>query len=129
MSKLQEIFTEMMVFIEHHPEARGHKELGDITRELRSEISKSESDLTRLTQELEEERDNKQGKSYAPWTDEQVAFLEKWQDDGKKHPFTCICGESLIPYKSGWECDECGYKQNWAHNFMVSPELPNEASQ
>jgi hypothetical protein len=49
----------------------------------------------------------------APWTDEQVEMLDKWQDDGTKHPYTCICGESLTPYNEGWICEYCGHKQDW----------------
>ena len=52
-------------------------------------------------------------KVYAPWSEEQIDALEKWQMDDTKHPYTCICGESLMPYKDGWICDECGHKQNW----------------
>jgi len=56
---------------------------------------------------------------YAPFTDEQVEALFKWQEDETKHPFTCICGESLTPYNDGWHCDYCCHTQNWCHDFML----------
>lgn len=133
MSELNKLFPEILLAYVNDTscELTNEKcnELSKLAEKLESRATKAESDLTRLTQELEEERDNKQGKSYAPWTDEQVECLERWQDDGKNHPFTCVCGESLIPYKDGWLCDSCGHKQNWCHNFMLSSELPNEVSQ
>jgi hypothetical protein len=62
----------------------------------------------------------------APWSEEQVAALNKYQKDGRMHPFTCP-GEfeqckahrELIATTNGWVC-QCGkYKQNWAHEWMV----------
>lgn len=58
----------------------------------------------------------------APWTDEQLARLQQYQETSCVHPFTCPCsGESvLIPEKDGWICPRgCGRKQTWAHTFMV----------
>ena len=55
----------------------------------------------------------------APWTDEQVETLQKWQEDDTKHPYTCICGESLTPYNSGWKCEYCGHTQDWCWNFST----------
>ncbi len=57
---------------------------------------------------------------YAEWTEEQIANLESYQQCQYVHPYTCICGESLIPYKEGWECDECGYHQNWCLKSIAS---------
>lgn len=68
----------------------------------------------------------------APFTDEQVIALQKWQDAGVIHPFTCCshdgCERSsredhgvLIPTKEGWICP-CGkWKQDWCHDFMIKP--------
>lgn len=88
-------------------------------------------------------------KIYAPFTDEQVQKLSKWQngettfpsttlpsDKGElilhmpPHPFTCCSHEgcnraeqpdegALIPTNEGWICP-CGkYTQNWCHDYMV----------
>jgi hypothetical protein len=69
----------------------------------------------------------------APFTEEQVEKLKKYQENGKFHPFTCCSqgsnekcerkngvGEGLlIPSTEGWVCP-CGeIKQNWCHKFMV----------
>ena len=69
----------------------------------------------------------------APFTDEQVEQLNRFQQAGRFHPFTCcstgpadICerrlhtgdGE-LIATADGWVCP-CGhYTQTWAHGFMA----------
>ena len=51
----------------------------------------------------------------APWTDEEIANLERRQEQDHLHPYTCACGESLIPTRDGWECDVCSYTQTWCH--------------
>lgn len=77
---------------------------------------------------------------YAPWTDEQVAALNRWQACGWMHPFTCGNRDTpdhkladgwydqLIATPSGWKCMICDYTQNWAHDFMFNhpPEHPLE---
>jgi hypothetical protein len=54
----------------------------------------------------------------APWTDEQVAALNRWQQAGFVHPFTCYDGDDLVATRDGWVCPHCNYKQDWAHAFM-----------
>lgn len=71
----------------------------------------------------------------APWTMEQVAGLQEWQNCGWVHPFTCgdradhpvVNGDKgvLIPTRTGWVCQFCDYKQDWAHEFMFSGAPPN----
>ena len=65
-----------------------------------------------------------------PWSPEQVAALNAWQANGRVHPFTCgnrdtpehdKDGGQLIADKTGWRCPVCGYRQYWAHDFMVQP--------
>jgi hypothetical protein len=67
------------------------------------------------------------------WSNEEVDSLNKYQNGGHFHPFTC-CGPSeikecerisgkseglLIATENGWVCP-CGkYTQNWAHGFML----------
>ncbi len=61
---------------------------------------------------------------YAPWTDDQVAALKRYQTNGRFHPYTCgnrgdhlrDKGGVLVPTKNGWRCPECQYVQNWAWN-------------
>ncbi len=64
---------------------------------------------------------------YAPFTDEQVRRLNKWQKSGKIHPFTCggsdNCRSILIPTNNGWICPNCDYKQDWCHSFMVKDTI------
>lgn len=71
----------------------------------------------------------------APFTDQEVENLNKYQQSGLFHPFTCggsdwgieECerangtGEGLLTATSGgWVCP-CGkYKQDWAWDFMAS---------
>lgn len=51
----------------------------------------------------------------APWTFEQVEALELRQEATCFHPYTCHCGESLIPSIRGWEGESCACKQDWCH--------------
>jgi len=65
----------------------------------------------------------------APFTDEQVEALNKWQNAGYVPDFTC-CGEyctrseennegKLIATPDGWVCP-CGqYTQDWANASML----------
>lgn len=63
---------------------------------------------------------------HPPWTQEQIDALNKWQQAGYVHPFTCANEHSepraLRACESGWVCDHdtCGYTQHWAHAFMLN---------
>lgn len=66
----------------------------------------------------------------APWTSEQVDALNRFQQEGGMHPFTCgalhSSGQSpvLDATHSGWICPDssCEYTQDWAHAFMADPD-------
>ena len=64
----------------------------------------------------------------APWTDEQVEALNRYQTSGWFHEFTCRndgcsdeCGfrPALVATNEGWICHYCSYTQNWAHSMML----------
>ena len=64
----------------------------------------------------------------APFTPEQVAALNGWQQGDGCHPFTCANGRdekhldgegALVATQEGWVCPYCDYKQDWAHDFMT----------
>jgi hypothetical protein len=62
----------------------------------------------------------------APWTSEQVAALNRFQQYGGMHPFTCggehpFSNPTLVAQTDGWHCParHCDYRQDWAHAFMV----------
>ena len=68
-----------------------------------------------------------------PWTDEQVAALNRFQQSGEFHPFTCGSGNRtdekhldgegvLVATRNGWVCPWCDYRQGWAHDFMGKVE-------
>jgi hypothetical protein len=70
--------------------------------------------------------------SKAPWTPEQVAALNRFQQGRWMHPFTCGSsrrtdadhkdGEGLlVATEKGWICPFCDYTQDWAHEFMFQP--------
>lgn len=75
--------------------------------------------------------------SKAPWTNEQVAALNAYQQAGVMHPFTCpnrsepghVCDPEwgrgdkgvLRATNDGWVCTGCDYTQDWAHDFMEKP--------
>lgn len=69
-----------------------------------------------------------------PWTDEQVANLNAFQQAGTCHPFTCgssrrtdadhLDGEGvLVATPQGWVCPYCNYRQDWCLGFMMRPVL------
>lgn len=69
----------------------------------------------------------------APWTDDQVANLNRFQQVGVFHPFTCGRRDEhgddpgvLLAERDGWHCPAagCGYTQTWAHPFMAAPPTP-----
>lgn len=64
--------------------------------------------------------------SRAPWTAEEVANLNEFQNAGYMHPFTCgseDCRAVLVATPEGWTCPAgCGYTQDWAHDFMANGE-------
>lgn len=60
----------------------------------------------------------------APFTDEQVAILNAYQQRDDVHPYTCEAwhGEpaerrNLVATKDGWRCRHCTYRQDWAHSI------------
>lgn len=59
----------------------------------------------------------------APFTDEQVDNLNKFQQSGMFHEFTCICRKSLVATNNGMRCPGCGRMQYWVHNFMADGSL------
>jgi hypothetical protein len=65
----------------------------------------------------------------APWTDKQVANLNRWQQCGHVHPFTCpnhhAASRVLIAESDGWHCHGCEYTQPWAHALMTLGPPPN----
>lgn len=62
-------------------------------------------------------------KTKAPWTAEEVTFLNAYQRCGKYHEFTCGNDHDrdvmLVARQDGWHCPECDYRQKWAHKFML----------
>jgi hypothetical protein len=66
----------------------------------------------------------------APWTPRQVLALNRFQQDGRYHPFTCgnphPVAQVLWALADGWYCPDirCGYRQNWAHAFMAELDEP-----
>lgn len=61
----------------------------------------------------------------APFSKKQRKALNRYQATGHFHPFTCgMCGRELAAKKRGWACPSGdGYKQGWAHAWMLDPEF------
>jgi hypothetical protein len=63
-----------------------------------------------------------------PWSERQVATLNRLQASGLMHPFTCGAAhplhQTLIAETDGWHCpdESCDYRQDWAHSFMADPD-------
>jgi hypothetical protein len=68
---------------------------------------------------------------HAPWSDEQVANLNRWQQCDHVHPFTCPNEHTeantvaLFAHRSGWMCPLCDYRQDWAHAMMTLGPPPS----
>lgn len=68
-------------------------------------------------------------KIYAPWSHQVAAALNRYQENGFGHPFTCGSTEhpkaKLVAGMRRWYClqEGCAYTQNWAWTFMADPEL------
>jgi hypothetical protein len=58
----------------------------------------------------------------APFTDDEVASLNAYQNNDFMHPYTCVCGDhvKLIATTDGWVCKKCAYTQNWCHDFTAN---------
>lgn len=77
---------------------------------------------------------------WAPFTQEQVNGLNRWQESDEVHPFTCPSRKArnprdgtetvLVATPAGWVCPEpkCDFTQSWAHAFMVLPEPPDSSA-
>lgn len=62
----------------------------------------------------------------APWSDEQVANLNRWQTVGYVHEYTCPNdGLALIARRDGWHCPGCIYTQTWAYDATMQGPPPN----
>ncbi len=68
----------------------------------------------------------------APFTDDQVRVLNRYQREGLMHPFTCpsdkhVMRLMLVATRDGWKCllQDCDYTQDWAHAFMADEEWMN----
>ena len=58
---------------------------------------------------------------HAPFTAAQVEALNRFQQEGTFHPFTCFNHHTLVATADGWRCPECpSYRQGWAHAFMAA---------
>lgn len=61
----------------------------------------------------------------APWTDEQVKALNKYQKERFMHPFTCPNdhdNRELVATNNGWICKYCDYRQDWCHDWMADTD-------
>lgn len=59
--------------------------------------------------------------SKAPWTQEQVDNINRYQKSGVFHEFTCPGdSSSLIATKTGLICEWCDFEQNWVNDFMLN---------
>ncbi len=61
----------------------------------------------------------------APWTDENVAALNRQQNDARFHPYTCGNNSNHIleATKNGWICpvEGCDYTQSWSLQPFTQP--------
>ena len=64
----------------------------------------------------------------APWTLEQVASINGYQQSGAFHEFTCpfsddhAAGRVLVAVENALGCPSCAYVQFWVWNWMADWE-------
>ena len=61
----------------------------------------------------------------APWTSREVDALNRFQRLGFVHEFTCpnnhdTADHTLVATYKGWICPHCDYRQDWAHDIMLT---------
>lgn len=60
----------------------------------------------------------------APFTDDQVASINAFQQSGLMHEFTCTtrhqAGSALFATREGMRCPGCDYLQTWVHTYMAN---------
>jgi len=73
---------------------------------------------------------------WAPFTQDQVDALTRFQQGRWMHPFTCpnrsnydhadIWGDrgTLVPQQQAMTCVNCGFFQLWVHAYMLEPPPP-----
>jgi hypothetical protein len=75
---------------------------------------------------------------HAPFSEAEVVALNRFQNSGAFHPFTCPNRSDtphrwdgfdkgiLVATTAGWTCADCDYQQDWAFAFMAGPStLPD----
>ncbi len=50
---------------------------------------------------------------YAPFDDEQVALMNRYQNSGDFHPYTCCDHQTMVMTREGLTCPKCQTVQNW----------------
>lgn len=72
-----------------------------------------------------------------PWTQEQIDALNRFQQEGGMHPYTCgqreghVGDDVLVATAQGWVCphEGCDYTQGWAHGFSADPDIVETLAQ
>lgn len=62
----------------------------------------------------------------APFSKNQVDALWDWQLDKNNHPYTCTCGETLLPTINGFVCSRCPYTQNWCWDYTAEKKAKDD---
>lgn len=63
---------------------------------------------------------------HAPFNEEQIIRISRYQISGKMHPYTCKTSSSHIPlaaWSNGLGCVDCGYIQYWSHKHDVNGDM------
>lgn len=63
---------------------------------------------------------------HAPFNDEQISRISRYQASGKMHPYTCGISSSHTPlaaWSNGLGCIDCGSIQYWSHRHDVNGDL------
>jgi hypothetical protein len=64
----------------------------------------------------------------APWTDEQIDALERFQQTPGVHPYTCPqhSTRELVATRRGWICRYCEYTQDWANDLLMLQRIASD---
>lgn len=50
---------------------------------------------------------------HAPFSDDQVSAMNRYQSDERFHPYTCCDHQIMSMTSGGLKCPKCGIVQNW----------------
>lgn len=109
------------VIVEMHNDQWGYNAAEGKKPDPNSFWNKEESKPQYVWWEIQKAKKIKDPKAIQPpWSPDQVDNINRWQNSGLFHPFTCSNGHTLVATPQGLVCEQDpDYHQNWVWDFML----------